>query len=124
MKRWVQMLMVAAALQLATSAGAQVLLTFEGVGNGAAVNDFYAGGTDSLGNVGPNFGVRFVGSTLGLVDEDAGGTGNFANEPSPSTIEFFTDPGTAFLNVAGGFTQRLSFSTALPRPPSLICTPV
>lgn len=116
MKRWAYILMGAAVLQLASSANAQKLLTFEGVGNGAAVNGFYAGGTDSLGNAGPNLGVEFAGATLGLVDEDAGGSGNFANEPSPSTIVFFTDPGTAFLNIASGFVQRLSFyySSAAP----------
>ena len=121
MKRWAYVLMGIAALQLTGSADAQVLLTFEGVGNGAAVNGFYAGGTDSLGNAGPNFGVQFAGGTLGLVDEDAGGTGNFANEPSSSTIVFFTDPGTAFLNVASGFVQRMSFyySSAAPAVVSL-----
>ncbi len=116
MKRLAYVLTGMAALQLTNSADAQVLLTFEGVGNGAAVNGFYAGGTDSLGNAGPNLGVQFGESTLGLVDEDAGSTGNFANEPSPSTIVFITDPGTAFLNIASGFVQRLSFyySSAAP----------
>jgi len=56
------------------------LVTFEGV------PDFGPVGT-IIGDVAVTFGT----SWLGLVDADAGGSGNFANEPSPSTIAFFLD---------------------------------
>jgi hypothetical protein len=92
-----------------TSQAAIVQLDFEGVGDFAAINDFYNGGTDSLGNSGTNYGVSFSSQTLGLIDEDAGGGGNFANEPSPSTIMFFLDSNDAILNVAAGFTTGFSF---------------
>ena len=94
---------------MAPAMAAVVVLNFEGVGNGANINNFYNGGTDSLGNSGTNHGVAFSTATLGLVDFDAGGGGNFANEPSPNTIMFFLDANNAVLNVAAGFTTGFSF---------------
>jgi hypothetical protein len=87
-----------------------VVLDFEGVGNGAAVNDFYNGGTDSQGNSGTNYGINFSAQSLGLIDSDApGGGGNFANEPSAETILFFLSGGAATMNVAAGFDTGFSF---------------
>ncbi|HET7560761.1 MAG TPA: PEP-CTERM sorting domain-containing protein [Rhodanobacteraceae bacterium] len=85
------------------------VLTFEGVGNGAHVNDFYNGGTDSEGNSGTNYGIGFSDTSLGLIDGDAGGSGNFANEPSPDTVLFFLSGGAATMNVAAGFDTGFSF---------------
>jgi len=104
----------AGALALAMAAAgaanaAPVVLTFEGVGNTASINNFYNGGTDSLGNSGPNLGVSFSGATLGLIDADNGGSGNFANEPSPNTIMFFLDANSAVLDYAAGFDTGFSF---------------
>ncbi len=103
----------AAALHQGASA-AVVTLTFEGAGNLAALQSFYAAGTDSQGNAGPNFGVRFGDTALAIIDEDAparGGvpnTGNFGNEPSPDTVLFFLE-GLALLNYADGFRDGFSF---------------
>jgi len=70
------------------------------------VDGFYTGGTGSLGSVGPNHGVTFVGFTS-LIDLDAGGNGNFANEPSPSTVAFcIADP--SVINVPAGFHTGMS----------------
>jgi len=93
---------------LAAPASAAIVLTFEGVGNNAGVQGFYNGGTDSQGNSGPNLGVEFNANSLGLVDADSGGSGNFANEPTPNTILFFLS-GTAILNYAAGFDTGFSF---------------
>lgn len=49
---------------LASNASADVLIDFTGVGNGAAVNDYYAGGTDSQGHAGVNYGVHFSGGVV------------------------------------------------------------
>jgi hypothetical protein len=92
----------------AMPATAAFTLDFEGIGNTAAINGFYGGGTDSLGNSGNNFGVQFGSNTLGLIDADAGGSGNFANEPSPNTAMFFLT-GTAVLNYEPGFAGGFSF---------------
>lgn len=98
---------LAAALVPATAA--TIVLDFEGVGDFAAINNFYNGGTDSLGNSGTNYGVAFSSATLGLIDFDAGGNGNFANEPSASTVMFFLDANNAVLDFAAGFDTGFSF---------------
>ncbi len=89
---------------------AVVVLNFEGLQDHEAVNDFYNGGTGSLGSSGTNYGINFSTNSLAIIDADApGGTGNFANEPSPSTILFFLSGGAATMNVAAGFTTGFSF---------------
>lgn len=96
LKSW---LFAATALLTASTAQAAVVqLTFEGIGNLNPVANFYAG-----------LGVNFSPATLAVVDSDAGGTGNFANEPSPSTVMFFLDSNDAILNYAAGFTTGFSF---------------
>jgi hypothetical protein len=79
------------------------------VSDNFAVNDFYNGGTDGNGNSGTNYGINFSTSSLGLVDSDSGGSGNFANEPSPNTVLFFLSGGAATMNVAAGFDTGFSF---------------
>lgn len=101
----------AAVAMLAASGVAQadvIVLDFEGLGNSASINDFYNGGTDSMGNSGTDYGIGFGSNALSLIDSDAGGTGNFANEPSADTIMFFLS-GTAVLNYAAGFDTGFSF---------------
>jgi hypothetical protein len=85
------------------ASAAVVVLDFEGIPNQTAVGNFYNGGG------GPNYGVQFSPATLALVDADAGGSGNFANEPSKDTIMFFLDANNAILDVAAGFTTGFSF---------------
>ena len=99
----------AAVAAVMAPASAAIVLDFEGVGNQANINNFYNGGTDSLGNSGINYGIAFSTATLGIIDADAGGSGNFANEPSPSTVMFFLDANNAVLNAAAGFTTGFSF---------------
>ncbi len=74
-----------------------VTLTFEGIPDYQPVGSFY----------GPDY--VFSPNTLALVDSDDGGGGNFANEPSPGTIMFFTDGSSAYLNVTNGFQTGFSF---------------
>lgn len=88
---------------------APVVLNFEGVGDQASVNNFYNGGTDSTGHSGTNYGINFSTTSLGIIDSDAGGSGNFANEPSASTVLFFLSGNADTMNVAAGFTTGFSF---------------
>ena len=87
---------------------APIVLDFEGVGALALINGFYNGGTDILGNSGVNYGIQFR-SALSLIDTDVdvSGGGDFANEPSPSTVMFFSD--LEVLNYAPGFDTGFSF---------------
>ena len=95
---------VATGMLAATSASAAVVtLDFEGIGDFNPVGNFYNGGA------GTNYGIQFSPATLALVDADAGGNGNFANEPSPNTIMFFLDASNAILDVAAGFDTGFSF---------------
>ncbi len=97
-----------AALAFSTNVSAAILLDFEGIPNLTPVGNFYNGGA------GPNFGITFSGGAIGLIDGDApGGTGLFANEPSPDTVVVSVDGnefgGGLALNYAGGFKNTLSF---------------
>lgn len=108
MKKILSTAAVALSFYAASATSAVITLDFEGVGNEASVNSFYNGGTDSQGNSGVNYGVAFNSNALGIIDSDAGGTGNFGNEPTPDTILFFLT-GSAVLNYAPGFTTGFSF---------------
>ena len=88
---------------------APVVLTFEGLQDQENILDFYNGGTGSAGSSGPNIGVAFAVGALALIDADAGGSGNFANEPSADTIAFFLTVQALTMNVAAGFDTGFSF---------------
>ncbi len=104
MKKTLLGLAVAAAMTTPMAASAAVIvLTFEGIPNSTPVGNYYNGGG------GPNYGVSFSPATLALIDADAGGGGNFANEPTPDTIMFFLDANEAILNFAAGFDTGFSF---------------
>lgn len=90
-------LAAAIAAGIAAPASAATVLTFEGLGNLAPVGAFYA----------PNY--IFSTATLAIIDRDAGGSGNIANEPSASTVMFFLDANNAVLNAPNGFTTGFSF---------------
>lgn len=90
--------------------GGPIVLTFEGLGDQEAVNEYYNGGTGGSGSgPGPNYGVSFSTNSLSIIDADAGGSGNFGGEPSPDTILFFLTGAAATMNVPGGFTTGFSF---------------
>lgn len=92
-----------------TSAWAQIIvLDFEGAGNNAQLLNFYNGGLDSKGKSGTDYGIQFGANALALRDKDVGGSGNFANEPSPDTVMFFSS-GSAILNYEPGFDTGFSF---------------
>jgi len=102
--------LVLALLVIAQPAQAAVFnLTFEGLLDQEQVLEFYNGGTGSAGSSGPNLGISFGSSALALIDADAGGTGNFANEPSGDTIAFFLSAGNLIMNVNAGFDTGFSF---------------
>jgi len=100
---------VALAFASSAASAAPIVIDFEGIANLASADDYYNGGTDSEGNSGTNYGISFSRTSLALIDEDAGGDGNFGNEPSPSTILFFQTGGAATMNVDAGFDTGFSF---------------
>lgn len=101
-------LSIVAGLFNVSASASVIVLDFEGSGNNAQLLNFYNAGTDSQGISGTDYGIRFGPDALSLRDKDAGGTGNFANEPSPNTVMFFTT-GSAILNYDLGFDTGFSF---------------
>lgn len=87
-----------------------IVLTFEGLRDLERILQYYNGGFGDLGSgPGPNYGIVFGSSALAIIDEDAGGRGNFANEPSPNTTAFFLSGPGVVMNVPAGFTNGFSF---------------
>ena len=104
--------------------GSAIVLDFEGLAHVETVLEFYNGGTGGDGSgPGTNYGVSFSANATALIDEDAGvgGTGNFANEPSPDTVVFLPD-GTAspiVVNVPAGFETGFGMFYAASSPVSV-----
>ncbi len=90
-------------LGLSGNASANIILDFEGISNLNPVGNFYNGGD------GTNYGIEFSSNALGIVDFDAGGSGNFGGEPSPDTVLFFLTGNSAIMNVSAGFDTGFSF---------------
>lgn len=84
---------VLAGVLLNASPALAVFIDFDGVATGASVNQFYNGGTDSLGNSGPNLGVSFTNFTT---------TTGFGETSEPNLA--YNDTTTAVINDATGFT--------------------
>lgn len=97
----------ALALLAATPAFAgNTLLDFERVTSFASISEFYNGGADGAGQVGPALGISFTGDALGLVNDFSS---YFSHAPSP--VGVMTAVGAdATMNVAAGFTEAIAFS--------------
>ncbi|RMG93887.1 MAG: hypothetical protein D6706_14650, partial [Chloroflexi bacterium] len=106
------LLMVLSLTQMTQSARATsvIVLDFEGLGDFEQILNFYDGGFGSMGSgPGPDYDITFGPDALSLIDADEGGSGNFANEPSGSTIAFFLSGPGVVMNVPNGFTDGFSF---------------
>lgn len=89
-------------------ANTPVTLDFEGAaGYVNPIGEFYNGGTDSLGQSGPNVGVSFTSAAVALSNDALGPY--YSNAPSPLTVLYAADA-SAVMNVALGFVDRLTFS--------------
>jgi hypothetical protein len=101
----------------ASAAEAQVVvMDFEGLQDGEAIDQYYNGGFGGSGSgPGPSLGTTFTTNGQALIDSDAGGTGDFGGEPSPNGALFwFSDPGGAVVDVPAGFTGGVSFYYSSP----------
>jgi hypothetical protein len=75
----------------------------EGVGSNQPVGSYYYFVEDDRG-------VTFDSDALALVDEDDGGSGNFAHEPSgPTCLQFYGKDVIVMSAHGGGFSNGLSF---------------
>ena len=111
----IRAILVGAALLLAAFAAsaAPIRIDFEGLRDGERIAGYYDGARGGSGSgPGAAYGVRFE-SGLAAVDADAGGSGDFGGEPSPSTVgapENFT----MLLSVPGGFGNGLALHYSNP----------
>jgi hypothetical protein len=113
--RAVAVMLASGATLSALPLNAQVtVLTFEGLGDQTPVGNFYNGGG------GGNLGITFSENALAIIRGNAGGSGNFAGEPSPSTILFFLNGNAATLNMPSGFTTGFSFFYSAINNPGMI----
>ena len=106
------------ALMPAVASANTVTLTFTGLQNVEAIDNYYNGGSGGSGSTGgPNYGVSFTPDSLAIISADVtGGTGNFDNVPPPATntIAFFLTGSGDTMNVAAGFNTGFSFYYAAP----------
>jgi hypothetical protein len=117
---------VAVGLTLAASQAmaSTISLTFGTEANQAQIENYFNGGTDSLGKSGTNYGVSFAPNAeslkAGYTGTGGTGTGKFENVPSaaPGVLYFAATPaGTAsapddVMNVSAGFSS-ISFNYSL-----------
>jgi len=89
-----------------TVAADAVTLTFESRGPAAeqTLQDF-----DPIAGFYSDLGINFSANALAAVDKEAGGFGDFANEPSASTVMSFQQGLAVELTHTPGFTGGLSF---------------
>jgi hypothetical protein len=104
-------LITTAALVLAATtsawADAPITIDFEGaVGYVNPIAEFYNGGTDGAGNTGPNLGVSFTDAAVGVSNDVY--FSYYSNAPTMGTVMAAFD-GTATMNVAKGFSGKLTF---------------
>jgi hypothetical protein len=84
---------------------ADTLIDFDSVTSFASVAEYYNGGADGAGAVGPALGVSFTGDALGLANDFAT---YFSHAPSALGVMAPVGP-DATMNVAIGFTDAISF---------------
>ena len=59
-------------------------------------------------------GVLLTPNALGLIDSDAGGSGNIGGEPSPSAVLFWLDGAEVIISRPAGFVGAVSFWYSAP----------
>lgn len=97
-----------------------ITLDFEGLKDHEKIMNYYNGGFGGgvMGGApsgpGPNDGITFLSDSEALTSNQAGGSGNFRNEPSPNNVLFFLSGGGDIMNVSGGFTGGFSFFYSSP----------
>jgi hypothetical protein len=107
---------LAASLLSGQAANAAVTLTFAGLdgNNSEAVENYYNGGTGSLGSgPGPNYGISFTSNGI-VCNPTPFGSCNTAGLPAGSQALYFLTGAAATMNVAAGFTTGFSFLYTSP----------
>ena len=74
------------------------------------VNQFYDGGTGSLGSgPGPNYGLQFTANAQAIISASKGGSGNFIGNPGGLPVMFFQTGNTATITAMNGVQTAIWF---------------
>lgn len=123
MKKRLFLLLGTFALGTAVASASSVTLTFTGLGDEEAIDNYYNGGFGGNGSgPGPNYGIVFGSDSLAIISALDGGSGNFSNVPPPATttIAFFLSGAGDVMDVAAGFDTGFSFYYAAAFNPGTV----
>ena len=112
-----------AAFVLTSSLSAQTKgnATFGGLKNLEFVNNYYNGGTGSMGSGPPakNLHLTFTSNAETIISAAKGGSGNFVGNPGGYPVLFFATGNSVVLNSDGGVATALWFSYSALQPGSV-----
>ena len=86
------------------------IVTFGGLKNLEFINQFYDGGTGSLGSgPGPNYGLQFTANAQTIISASKGGSGNFIGNPGGYPVMFFQTGTNVTMTATNGIQTALWF---------------
>lgn len=108
------MLLLAAPLSAQTKGN----VTFGGLKNLEFVNNYYNGGTGSMGSGPPakNLQLEFTNNAQAIISAVKGGSGNFVNNPGSSTAMFFQTGTSVVINATAGIGVGFWFNYSALQP--------
>lgn len=87
------------------------IATFGGLKNLEFVNNYYNGGTGSMGSgPGKDLQLAFTSNAQAIVSANKGGSGNFINNPGGYPVMFFASGSSVTLNANAGVSTALWFT--------------
>ena len=93
------------------------IASFGGLKNLEFINDFYNGGTGSLGSgPGKDLQLTFPGNAQAIVSGAKGGSGNFTGNPGGTPVMFFQTGKDVVVDINAGVTTGLWFSYSALQP--------
>jgi hypothetical protein len=91
--------------------------TFSGLKDLEFINNYYNGGTGSMGSgPGKNFQLQFTSNAQAIVSGAKHGSGNFINNPGGSPVMFFGTGTNIVVNAIAGISTGLWFSYSALQP--------
>jgi hypothetical protein len=86
------------------------IVSFGGLKNLEFVDQYYNGGTGSLGSgPGPNYGLEFTANAQAIVSASKGGSGNFIHNPGGYPVMFFQTGNAVTMTATNGVGVALWF---------------
>lgn len=93
------------------------IATFGGLKNLEFINNYYNGGTGSLGSgPGKNLQLEFTDNAQVIVSANKGGSGNFINNPGGYPVLFFQTGTSVVVNATAGISVGLWFTYSALQP--------